>query len=343
MWKGGDRLKKGVILNNKEIRIFQEVLKQNNKFDLAYKFDRAEYEIFCYDNWNGGLWRITFFVDPKYFIELSGLGDKDCELLIKLLDAMSFGDCGEIGGIEFKINKNLIAETFDDVLYIFVDESGDVDFSQKGSKYYMFSFLAKKRPFKLHETIASYRYALLERNLKVKGDKERLDIERFHACEDNSFVRKRIFELIGSFETEAIQIYSYILEKSKVDPKKASKKASFYSENLKYAITRLLDKIQINQNFIIITDSLAVKEDKKKQIGAIKSGIKEYLRSKNLNVRYDIFHHSSASSVNLQIVDYINWAIFRKYERGDTEFYEKISKYLLDEEDMTRDREERYY
>ena len=104
-----------------------------------------------------------------------------------------------------------------------------------------------------------------------------------------------------------------------------------------------MDKIGIDKDFIIITDNLAVKKDKNKQIGAIKSGIKEYLRSNKINVRYDIFHHSSASSVNLQIVDYINWAIFRKYEKGDTRFYEKISKYILDEEDMTKDRDKRYY
>lgn len=328
---------------SKEIRKFQEILKQNGKFDLAYKFDKAEYEFFCYDNWNGGLWRVTFFVDPKFFIELSNLGDKDCGLLIKLLDAMCFDGCREIEDIEFRINKNLIAETFDDILYIFVDESGDMDFSQKGSKYYMFSFLVKNRPFKLHETIASYRYALLERNLKLEKNEKRLDIERFHACEDNDFVRERIFDLISSFEKETIRSYSYILEKPKVNPEKTSDKASFYSENLKYAITRLLDKIGIDKDFIIITDNLAVKKDKNRQIGAIKSGIKEYLRSNKINVRYDIFHHSSASSVNLQIVDYINWAIFRKYEKGDTRFYEKISKYILDEEDMTKDRDKRYY
>lgn len=333
-------------MENNEIRTFQDILRQNKRFDLAYKFDKAEYKLYCYDNWNGGQWRTIFFADPKYFFELSELGDGDRGLLIKLLNAMYFGDCGdcgEISDIEFRINKNLVKKTFDDVLYIFVDESGDMDFSQKGSNYYMFSFLVKKRPFKLQETIASYRYALLERNLKLKENEKRLNIEKFHACEDNSFVRGHIFDLISSFEQEAIKIYSYILEKPKVNPDKTLDKPNFYAENLKYAITRLLDKIGINQDFIVITDSLAVKKDKNKQIGAIKGGIKEYLIDKNLNVRYDIFHHSSASSVNLQIVDYINWAIFRKYEKDDREFYEKISKHLLDEENMTKDKDKRYY
>jgi len=37
------------------------------------------------------------------------------------------------------------------IIYIFVDEAGDMDFSAKGSKYYMFNFLIKSRPFRLHE------------------------------------------------------------------------------------------------------------------------------------------------------------------------------------------------
>lgn len=229
-----------------------------------------------------------------------------------------------------------------DNIYIFVDEAGDLDFTPKGSKYYMFSFLIKQRPFKLHESIASYRYALLERNLDPQNTTT-LDIEAFHACEDNKHIRKRLFELIGTFDKERIKIYAYILEKPKVIPQKTAQKHSFYAYNLTFAIKRLLDRIKISKNFIVITDRLPVQQQKNRQIGAIKSGINAYIKDKKLNLRYAIFHHCSASSVNLQIVDYINWAIFRKYERNDTAFYRQISKYILDEEVATKDRDEKFY
>ena len=108
--------------------------------------------------------------------------------------------------------------------YIFVDEAGDMDFSARGSQYYMFSFLVKKRPFGLHEKIASYRYSLLERNLNPQN-KGRLDIEYFHACEDNKHIKNKLFDLISSSDTEKIKIYSYILEKTKVLPQKREEKA----------------------------------------------------------------------------------------------------------------------
>jgi len=229
-----------------------------------------------------------------------------------------------------------------DVVYIFVDEAGDMDFSANGSKYYMFNFLLKQRPFRVHEHIANYRYSLLERNLE-KFNGRRLDIEYFHAHNDNKYIKDELFNTISTFDKSRVKVYSYILEKPKVNPQKRKEKERFYIDNLNYSIQRLLAKLQIDKNFIIITDRLPVQKNKKKQVGALKKGIKEYIRSRNLEIRYDIFHHASASSANLQIVDYISWAIFRKYERGEDGYYNKIKAYILDEDVMTKDREVNHY
>lgn len=88
---------------------------------------------------------------------------------------------------------------------------------------------------------------------------------------------------------------------------------------------------------------MPVQKNKQTQIKAIKSGINTYISENKLNIRYDIFHHCSASSVNLQLIDYINWAIQRKYEKNDMYFYEKIEKYILDEEIVTKERIIKFY
>lgn len=247
--------------------------------------------------------------------------------------------------VQFRIKSlrfDMSSKEINDVIYIFVDEAGDMDFSSKGSKYYMFNFLIKKRPFNLHEYISNYRYSLLERNLMPLVDK-RLDIEAFHACEDNKYIKNELFNVISTFDKNYVKSYSYILEKPKVLPAKRKEKDKFYIENLSFSIQRLLDNLKINKNFIIITDRLPVQKNKNKQVGALKKGIKEYLKSKRLNIRYDIFHHCSASSANLQIVDYISWAIFRKFEHKDDSFYKKIEKYLIKVDEMTKNRDEVHY
>lgn len=240
------------------------------------------------------------------------------------------------------ITRKLSPSAISDAVYIFVDEAGDMDFSQKGSKHYMFNFLVKTRPFQLHEYIANYRYELLERNLDPFV-KEVLDIEAFHACEDNRYIRQKMFEIVSTFTKEAVQVYSYILEKPKVHPDKRRERSVFYVDNLMFAITKLLDKIQIDRNFIIVTDRLPVLANKNAQIKALKKGIKSYLKTNGKNLRYTIHHHCSASSSNLQIIDYIGWAINRKYEHNDPSYYEMIKQYLLEEEVMTKDRVEVHY
>lgn len=50
--------------------------------------------------------------------------------------------------------------------------------------------------------------------------------------------------------------------------------------------------------------------------------------------RPDSFEMSLAASheeKGLQAVDFVSWAIFRKYERGDFEFYELIKDKIVDE------------
>ena len=174
-------------------------------------------------------------------------------------------------------------------------------------------------------------------------DNKRLDIEAFHACQDNKYIKEELFNIISTFNEQYVQTYSYILEKPKVHPDKRNKKDKFYIDNLSYATQRLLDELRIDKNFIVITDRLPVKQNKNKQVGALKKGIKEYLKSKKLKIRYDIFHHCSASSANLQIVDYISWAIFRKFEHKDDSYYQKIKQYLIKIDEMTKDRDEVHY
>lgn len=326
-------------MSKEHVKIIQNILKKQGDFELAIKLENAYYTFVIFEeieNWEQGI--LNLYVHPNYYFELL---NSELDNLKELFQGL-FDSNQHIKYIEIKINKDIKHQDINDTVYIFVDEAGDMDFSVKGSKHYMFNFLIKKRPFNLHEYISNYRYSLLERNLDIFNG-QRLNIEFFHACEDNKYIREEIFNIISTFDKNSIKAYSYILEKPKVDPIKTKEKDKFYIDNLNLAIRQLLDKLKIDKNFIIITDRLPVHKNKNKQIGALKKGIKEYIKSNNLNIRYDIFHHCSASSVNLQIVDYISWAIFRKYERNQDIYYKKIEHYLIDIDLMTEGRAINHY
>lgn len=323
------------------IQIIQNILKQKNQLDLAIRLENAYYEDYQIDNWNGGLGEVLIYVHPNYFLEFDLIGKQTKEMLVKIFNALPH-EYYEITSIRFAINKEVYLENITDTTYIFVDEAGDMDFSEKGSKYYLFNFLVKKRPFKLHEHISNYRYELLEKNLDPHMN-SRLNIEYFHANNDNKHIKNELFDIISTFDTESVKVYSYILEKEKVHPDKRKLKEHFYIDNLIYSIGKLLEKMSLDSNFIIITDNLPVASNRKKQEKALKLGVSNYMKEHKLSVRYDIFHHCSASSSNLQIIDYIGWAINRKYEHGDDIYYQKIKSYILSEDVVTKDREKKYY
>jgi len=326
-------------VNKDNIKIIQNILKKQSRYELAIKLENAYYDysvIEAYDGWEKIC--LEVFVHPNYFLELKVFEN---DIALKELFMGLFTNV-DIASLEFKINTDEAVENISDTVYIFVDEAGDMDFSAKGSQHYMFNFLVKRRPFNLHQHISNYRYTLLERNLNpLNGSK--LDIEAFHAHKDNKYVRNELFNIISAFEINAVKTYSYILEKPKVAPEKRQEKDKFYIDNLSYSIQILLDKLEINKNFIIITDRLPVQKNKNKQIGALKKGIKEYLKVNNLDLRYDIFHHVSASSTNLQIIDYLSWAVFRKFEHKDDSYFKRIEKYLIGLDVMTKDRKEVHY
>ncbi len=326
---------------NEHIKIIQNILKNKNRYDLALKLENCYYEDYQVDGYNGGIGEINLFVHPHNYMDFKELCVADMNLLVELFNGLPHG-YHQVDSVVFTIDTKVVSETLSDTVYIFVDEAGDMDFSTKGSRHYMFNFLIKRRPFNLHEHISNYRYSLLERNLDPLNGK-RLDIESFHAHNDNKYIKNELFNIISIFDKKSVQFYSYILEKPKVMPDKRKEKDKFYINNLNHSIQRLLDKIQIKNNVIIITDNLPVQKNKAKQIGALKKGLKEYIKSNGLDIRYDIFHHCSASSANLQIVDYMGWAIYRKYEHLQDNYYQKISKYLIGEDIMTKDRTESYY
>ena len=329
-------------MQNNDIRIIQNLLMQQNRYDLSVKLDGAYHKMEFIEAYNEvESYTLELYVHPNHFLDLQKLTEDDKHSLIELFTGL-FSTSIFIKYIEVKIDNNVKIQGISDTVYIFVDESGDMDFTVKGFKHYMFHFLVKTRPFNLHEYISNYRYQLLEKGLDPLSDR-RFDIEYFHAHNDNKHIKNELFNIISTFDKEKVKVYSYILEKAKVHPEKRKERDEFYIDNLTYSIGKLLDKLNINKNFIIITDNLPIQQNKKKQIKALRTGIKGYMTKNNSSLRYDIFHHSSASSVNLQVIDYIGWAIHRKYEMDDDRFYKKIKEYLIDEDIVTKERDNNYY
>lgn len=208
--------------------------------------------------------------------------------------------------------------------YIFMDESWCLWFDKSKrwtSKYFVVTFLFCEN-IKLLEKIP-------KKIIKVFPIKQQKTLKWWvlHCNKEKDSTRKKLLSLIKD-KQEEIKIMSIILDKSNIfTPLK---------DNLlyNYIVNILLSRLH-NKN-IIDLENINFYASKRETNKFLNLQFEEYLKNetknnhwKNINVI--IKPHNEEKS--LQVVDFVSWAIFRKYEFVDTEFYDIIKQNIL-EEDM---------
>jgi hypothetical protein len=215
--------------------------------------------------------------------------------------------------------------------YLFLDEGGNFDFSPTGTRYFVMSSVAMRRPFRAHGPLDEFRHDCLEYGL---------DTEYFHCAEDNPHVRRKVFSLISA-HLNSLRIDSLIVEKAKTGPALRADEA-FYPKMIGYLLRYVVEREVVNgvEELIVITDTIPVQKKRKAVEKAIKTVLAAMLPA---GMSYRILHHASRSHYGLQVADYCNWAVFRKWQRGETEFYDQIKPALRSEFDIFRTGVTYYY
>ena len=216
-------------------------------------------------------------------------------------------------------------------LYVFLDEGGNFDFSANGTKYVTLTCVSGTRPFPWFTPLADLRYDLLEAGW---------DIERFHASEDHWKVRQKVFDVISP-PANGMRVDSLIVEKRKTAPSLQSIEV-FYPRMLGYLLRYVVEGglRQGHRQVLVITDTLP----QKKKRNAIRKGIQLTIPAMLPNgATYEILHHTSQSCIGLQLADYCNRAIYRKWQSGDTTSYVRICAAVSSEFDIFASGKTLYY
>ena len=205
--------------------------------------------------------------------------------------------------------------------YVFVDESGNYDFSRSGTKYWVLTSAITED---VHPGILDL--------YDLKHELSNLDIERFHATEDKQLIRDRVFKIISGLTN--IRVDSLIVEKRKTGPSLRPVER-FYPEMMEHLLKYPLDPRGIDvsryEKVLFFFDRAA---STRKQQDALMSATKKYLAKHMKGVPYTICMHSSASHHYLQIVDYLSWAMYVKWERGEHRPYSAVSHLFKSEFDI---------
>jgi hypothetical protein len=202
--------------------------------------------------------------------------------------------------------------------YIFLDESGDLGFKEKSSKWFIFTIVLTNNHKKIEKVIKNIR----------KGLKKKFKLKELHAYHADAVTKHRMLKKLA--ELEDLKVLCIILNKKKVYIDLQNQKNYLYN----YTANILLDRLH-NKNIIKIDEPINLYIDKKDTNKFIRENFEKYLKDNLMkrvnNRKIDIRIKPSHTEKCLQAVDFVSWAIFRKYERGDYEYYEDIKDKIIEE------------
>jgi len=203
-----------------------------------------------------------------------------------------------------------------DMFYIFLDESGDLGFSKRSSRWFILTMVLTKNHRKIEKCVKRVH----------SGLKKKYKIKEMHAYNADKITRKRVLGQLSAIpDTE---IYCIILNKEKVHINLKDQKSYLYN----YTANILLDRLYNKKNFDK-KEQVLIYIDKREKNKFLEKNFERYLKDNLLkkNLLHEIKIRPSHTEKCLQAVDFISWAIFRKYEKNDYEYYQIIKNNISEE------------
>lgn len=210
-------------------------------------------------------------------------------------------------------------------LNVFIDESGDFEFSPKGSRLFVLTAVTTVGTG-CNDLLQGY--FGLKQSLALRGE----GLERFHATNDSVAARIAFFNLIAEHVGHrCLRVDSVIARKNRTNPAIREPEV-FYSMMLKYLLRWVFDHHRTSADSLLVWTDLLPKRKKRE---TFEKAVKTYLTQElRVHAPYQLHHHSSASHPLLQVADYCCWAIARKWRGEDGHHFDKIRSAVASEFDV---------
>jgi len=202
-----------------------------------------------------------------------------------------------------------------------MDESGDLgfDFTKKRSTDFFvitFLFVQDKRSI---EKIVRRTHAELQRKYKRKQSV-------LHCYREKPKTRKRLLRRLAERECSIMTIY---LDKHKVYTDLKNEKTVLYN----FVANILLDRVYAKK-LIPLEQGVQLVASKRETNKFLNQNFAEYLASqarRNHKSDISIAIRTPHEDKSLQAVDFVSWAIFRKYQYQDDSYYRIIKTRIIEE------------
>lgn len=194
-------------------------------------------------------------------------------------------------------------------LYVFVDESGNLDFTGRGTDHFVLTAYMTEDPIGCGAGLTRLKYEYLSRGLE--------DQIPFHASENSAGTRKRVADAMCQLP-QGCRIHSIYADKHYAHPSKHDP-AIFYGL-VGGALGKYLLMVEHTtySPIVLIFDSALSAKHRKAFLGAVKPQLTRLGRP------YRIMFKPVKEDVNGQVADYYAWSLFRRLESGDNSLLSRL-------------------
>jgi hypothetical protein len=201
-----------------------------------------------------------------------------------------------------------------------MDESGNLgfDFSKsKTSKWFVVTFLLSAQSRQMdkvvRKTISGFSKAEIKRNSGV-----------LHAFKERNII---VSKLLNQLAKKNAQIITLCFDKTRLNVYRDIEKHILYNS----IVNILFDKI-ITDKLVPVDENIEFIVSKRETSKYLNANFVKYIeehsgQKHNSNLRISLKKPYEAKG--LQVVDFVSWAIYQKYEYGNAEFYDIIKDMVV--------------
>ena len=188
-----------------------------------------------------------------------------------------------------------------DTLFMFIVESGNFDFSERGTRHFVMAGVIALAPLGTVNELQALRYRLL-----AQGQ----DIRQFHASEDRQAVRDEVFDIMPRLSDVNVHVVFGTKMNAGADLRNdAAFHALFGGSLVQFAVDSHAAS-EYRQIVVVFDQALT----KSKQ-GVFHAAVKQQLKA--LGKPFHLYFQPMIADMNGQLADYVSWSKFVQLERGE--------------------------
>ncbi|MBN3037200.1 MAG: DUF3800 domain-containing protein [Candidatus Diapherotrites archaeon] len=201
------------------------------------------------------------------------------------------------------------------MLHIFLDESGDTGFKKSGSsKFFVITILLTRDELGIKRAVKRVRQRKLKKKMK--------QLPEIKANNSSDTTRRRFLTDLAGLD---IDVLSIILSKDTVYEYLRSKQTKLYH----YLANLILNECSLTGEEVHLI------VDKRERKRLVRDDFDDYIKRNNNQCKtITVSHFGSKNSAGLQAVDFLSWAVFRKYESSDGSYYSLIKDKIITEKKL---------